>query len=63
MTQTTRRVVVTVTTPDGEVLDRQEGNVRAGVRELVVMEVLPGTAIIEHTVAELSIGDPSNGEG
>ena len=38
------------------------GLVPAGVRELVVMEVLPGTAIIEHTVAELSIGDPSDGE-
>lgn len=51
-----RKVIVTVTDANGVVLDRQEGTVRPGVYELTVMEVLPGTTIIEHQVADLTIG-------
>lgn len=52
-----RKVTITVTDPDGVILDRMECRVRAGVRELTVMEVLPGTSIIERQVTSLAIGD------
>lgn len=51
-----RRIRVSVTTIDGEVLDSQEGDVRDGVSQLSVFEVLPGSDIIEHQVAGLTIG-------
>jgi len=51
-----RRIRITATTFDGEVLDIQEGDVRDGVSQLSLFEVLPGTNIIEHQVAGLTIG-------
>jgi len=51
-----RRIRVSATTIDGEVLDIQEGEVRDGVSQLSVFEVLPGTDIIEHQVVGLTIG-------
>lgn len=51
-----RRIRVSVTTMDGEILDSQEGEVRDGVSQLSVFEVLPGTNIFEHQVVGLTIG-------
>lgn len=53
-----RKIQITVADMEGVVLDHKEAEIRDCIRELVVLEVLPGTVIIEHTVADLVIGDP-----
>jgi len=43
-----RRIKVSVTTLDGEVLDIQEGDVRDGVSRLPVFEVLPDCETLSY---------------
>lgn len=51
-----RRIFINVTDENGVLLDRKEAEVRDGISTLYVQEVIPGTDIIEHGVAELEIG-------
>jgi hypothetical protein len=51
-----RKIYINVTDENGVLLDRQEAQVRDGVSSLYVQEIIPGTDIIEHGVAELEIG-------
>ena len=51
-----RKIFISVTDENGVLLDRQEAEVRDGVSSLYIREIIPGTSIIEHGVAELQIG-------
>lgn len=51
-----RKVFVSVTDENGVLLDRKEAEVRDGISTLYVQEIIPGTVIIEHGIAELEIG-------
>jgi hypothetical protein len=51
-----RKIFISVTDKNGVLFDRQAAEVRDGVSTLYVQEIIPGTSIIEHGVAELQIG-------
>lgn len=53
-----RKVTVTITDENGNVLATQEGTVRDGITELVVSGMIPpSNRVYDHTVACLTIGD------
>lgn len=54
--QAMRKLFIIVTDENGVLLDRKEAEVRDGISALYVQEIIPGTDIIEHGVAELEIG-------